>query len=433
VPEELPARVMDVALILHAEHSMNASTFTARVVGSTLTDPYAVVASAVGALAGRLHGGANERVLEVLRAIPDLHAQRRAHVRRRSPGPQGPDHGLRAPRVQREGPARGHPAGPRHAPLQPSTAARPSTTWRVELEKQMADLVGPQGCLPERRLLQRHRLREARHPGGPVHAGVRDLARGRLARAPARAARGQPHLPSRRRSGWATWTCRSSRSASAERCGQRYCDDGPERRQGIRECRPGGGAAGVPRAAAAKLSRVPGARARRRCTGCEALVPGASRTCPCWWRTRWPTWPSTARRMISALAELAECSPTDAGHGGALGASARGHHAAPVRRRLHAARGARVQRRAWPPTDEGFLAFVNTCQRRHTPLSRLADSCTGGRSGRTVEVGCGAGSESLALAGGEGGRPGPHGPLAAGGAAGAGPRVGRGEASWWGR
>jgi citrate synthase len=78
-PSPLVARVFDVALILHAEHSMNASTFAARVTGSTLADPYAVVASAIGALAGPLHGGANERVLDMLGHIPDRspHAIRR--------------------------------------------------------------------------------------------------------------------------------------------------------------------------------------------------------------------------------------------------------------------------------------------------------------------------------------------------------------------
>ncbi|MFZ8990708.1 MAG: citrate/2-methylcitrate synthase, partial [Pseudohongiellaceae bacterium] len=50
-------------------HSLNASTFSARVTASTLTDPYAVVASAVGTLAGPLHGGANEDVLAMLEAI----------------------------------------------------------------------------------------------------------------------------------------------------------------------------------------------------------------------------------------------------------------------------------------------------------------------------------------------------------------------------
>jgi citrate synthase len=68
-PDPLAAKVLDVCLILHAEHSMNASTFAARVTGSTLADPYAVVSSAIGTLAGPLHGGANEDVLSMLRRI----------------------------------------------------------------------------------------------------------------------------------------------------------------------------------------------------------------------------------------------------------------------------------------------------------------------------------------------------------------------------
>ena len=58
-PHPLAARIFDVCLILHAEHTINASTFSARVTASTLTDPYGVIASAVGTLAGPLHGGAN--------------------------------------------------------------------------------------------------------------------------------------------------------------------------------------------------------------------------------------------------------------------------------------------------------------------------------------------------------------------------------------
>ena len=69
VPNPLAARIFDVCLTLHAEHTMNASTFSARVTASTLTDPYAVVASAVGTLAGPLHGGANEEVLFMLEEI----------------------------------------------------------------------------------------------------------------------------------------------------------------------------------------------------------------------------------------------------------------------------------------------------------------------------------------------------------------------------
>jgi citrate synthase len=65
-PDPHVARVMDVALLLHAEHSFNASTFAGRVTGSTLADPYSVVTSAIGALRGPLHGGANEEVVGFL-------------------------------------------------------------------------------------------------------------------------------------------------------------------------------------------------------------------------------------------------------------------------------------------------------------------------------------------------------------------------------
>ena len=68
-PDPLAARIFDRCLILHAEHSLNASTFSARVTASTLTDPYAVIASAVGTLAGPLHGGANEDVIAMLEEI----------------------------------------------------------------------------------------------------------------------------------------------------------------------------------------------------------------------------------------------------------------------------------------------------------------------------------------------------------------------------
>jgi citrate synthase len=83
-PAELAARVLDVALVLHADHTMNASTFAARVVASTETSPYSVCSAAVGSLYGPLHGGANERVLQALEEIggvdyvPAWFAQKRA-------------------------------------------------------------------------------------------------------------------------------------------------------------------------------------------------------------------------------------------------------------------------------------------------------------------------------------------------------------------
>jgi len=69
VPEKVWTDTLDICLILHAEHTMNASTFTGMVTASTLADPYTVVASSIGALKGPLHGGANEEVVQMLREI----------------------------------------------------------------------------------------------------------------------------------------------------------------------------------------------------------------------------------------------------------------------------------------------------------------------------------------------------------------------------
>lgn len=69
VPDETSARVFDVCLILHADHGFNASTFSARVTASTLSDIYSAITSAIGTLKGPLHGGANLRVLRMLQEI----------------------------------------------------------------------------------------------------------------------------------------------------------------------------------------------------------------------------------------------------------------------------------------------------------------------------------------------------------------------------
>ena len=68
-PSKFEGEVMDKAFILHAEHSFNASTFTARVVASTLSTCYCSISAAMGALFGSLHGGANERVMNMVEEI----------------------------------------------------------------------------------------------------------------------------------------------------------------------------------------------------------------------------------------------------------------------------------------------------------------------------------------------------------------------------
>jgi 2-methylcitrate synthase len=68
-PTDLAAKTFDVALILHADHEFNASTFAARVTAATLSDLHSAVVSAIGALKGPLHGGANEQVMRMVQEI----------------------------------------------------------------------------------------------------------------------------------------------------------------------------------------------------------------------------------------------------------------------------------------------------------------------------------------------------------------------------
>lgn len=68
-PSETATRTLDVALILHADHELNASTFAARVIAATLSDIHSAITGAIGALKGPLHGGANEAVMRLLQKI----------------------------------------------------------------------------------------------------------------------------------------------------------------------------------------------------------------------------------------------------------------------------------------------------------------------------------------------------------------------------
>ena len=69
VPTATAERALDIALILHADHELNASTFAARVVAATLSDMHSAITAAIGALKGPLHGGANEAVFRILESI----------------------------------------------------------------------------------------------------------------------------------------------------------------------------------------------------------------------------------------------------------------------------------------------------------------------------------------------------------------------------
>jgi len=146
-PSPSVRKVLDACLILHAEHTMNASTFSCRVTGSTLCSPYNAIAAAVGTLAGPLHGGANEEVLAMLDEIgslpnvkPWLDAKRAANPSYKVMGM-----GHRVYKVK----------DPRATVLQElaehvfSESSRPQKyEVALELEKLCAGIYGPKGVWP---------------------------------------------------------------------------------------------------------------------------------------------------------------------------------------------------------------------------------------------------------------------------------------------
>lgn len=71
-PNDLERKAIEVLMVLMADHGLNASTFTGRVIASTLADMHSALAGAIGALKGPLHGGANQRVMEMILDIPDV-------------------------------------------------------------------------------------------------------------------------------------------------------------------------------------------------------------------------------------------------------------------------------------------------------------------------------------------------------------------------
>jgi citrate synthase len=80
-PSQTAEQALDIALILHADHELNASTFAARVVAATLSDMHSAVTAAIGALKGPLHGGANEAVFQILQAIDKAGADPVTHIK----------------------------------------------------------------------------------------------------------------------------------------------------------------------------------------------------------------------------------------------------------------------------------------------------------------------------------------------------------------
>ena len=108
-PSATATQAFDIALILHADHELNARTFAARVIAATLADIHSAITGAIGALKGPLHGGANEAVMRMLYEIEKAGADPVEYVQRML-GRKEEDLGLRPPRVSHRRSARDAPA-----------------------------------------------------------------------------------------------------------------------------------------------------------------------------------------------------------------------------------------------------------------------------------------------------------------------------------
>ena len=175
-PNALSTHAFDVALVLHADHELNASTFAARVAAATLTDLYSAVVAAIGTLKGPLHGGANADVMRLLIDIgPDAPPERIDDAIRGKLREEDQDPRVRPPRLHDRGSARDTPpahvqgarrAGGEHAVVRDVAADRAAGEGGEEAE-------------PQRRFLFGVHLLHARDPDRSVHADLRRQPRRR--------------------------------------------------------------------------------------------------------------------------------------------------------------------------------------------------------------------------------------------------------------
>ena len=103
-PDMDDADTLDTTFVLYADHTMNASTFTARIIASTLSDMFSAITGAIGALKGPLHGGANEESMKMAEEIG--RPIERGGLRGRPPRAPREDHGVRPRGLPDDGPAR---------------------------------------------------------------------------------------------------------------------------------------------------------------------------------------------------------------------------------------------------------------------------------------------------------------------------------------
>ena len=192
-PSDSEARIMDVALVLHADHEFNASTFVARVTASTLADIHGAVVAAISALKGPLHGGANEAVMQTLSEIKSIDRVE-SYLK---------DAFAAKRKIMGFGHAVYKTEDPRATHLRKLSRTLGDEKGRAALVRPVGEDRGVrearEGALRERGLLLGLALPRAGPAHRPVHAGVRRVARLRLDRARAGADREQQAYPARER------------------------------------------------------------------------------------------------------------------------------------------------------------------------------------------------------------------------------------------
>ncbi len=166
-PDEVMEQAFDVALILHADHELNASTFAARVTAATLSDIYSAVTSAIGALKGPLHGGANEDVIRMLLQVAD--PEKAVERVREDAEEQGQDPGLWTSRVPDGRSARDASAGAVGGAWQAHGAGEALP----DVQAGGGDDQGREEAERERGLLLGDHLLLAGHSDRSVHADLR--------------------------------------------------------------------------------------------------------------------------------------------------------------------------------------------------------------------------------------------------------------------
>ncbi len=191
-PSAEDAKIIDLDLVLHAEHSSNASTFAARVAAGTAADLGSAIVAAIATLKGPLHGGAAEAVQKTVEDIGDPQRAIEYIKEKIEAGEKVMGFGHR---VYKTEDPRAHRAARRRPRPRPQAWQRPLVPDPPG-DREGHGAVPAEGHLPERRLLRRRRLLAPRHPGGAVHPDVRRRPHARLGRArPGAVRRQRAHPP----------------------------------------------------------------------------------------------------------------------------------------------------------------------------------------------------------------------------------------------